>query len=339
MPFVSLRAEMRRREFITLIGSAAASAWPAMARAQPGAMPLVGVLTGYGESDPEGQSLIAAFRRELPKLGWTEGTNLRIEIRYAAAADPGRMESHATELLSLKPDTILVHGLRALRTILRNDQNIPIVFAAITDPVGTGMVKSLARPGGNVTGFATFEGSPIAKVFQALKDIAPGVSRIALIHNPNLPTWTVHWRLLESVASSFSITPIAVAVGNPSDITQGIEIFSRQPNGGLIVPPDTTLITHRDLIIQLAARYRLPAVYTERLYVTAGGLISYGVDGTDNYRRAASYIDRILRGAKPADLPVQQPTKFQLAINLKTAKALDLVVPASLLATADEVIE
>ena len=330
---------MRRREFITFLGSIAAG-WPLSARAQQSERARrIGVLMGYGESDQEGQTLIAAFRQELRKLGWIEGGIFHVDVRYATAGDLNLMEAYAAELLALNPDVILVHGRRALRAVQRRKHDIPIVFAALADPVGIGVVESLARPGANVTGFTTFEGSPVAKLVQALKEIAPGIARVALIYNPDLLSWTAHWRSLESVASSLAVIPIAAPVSNPSEIKRAIEVFASEPNGGLVVPLDVTLITHRQLIIELADRYRLPAVYTERLYVTAGGLISYGVDVSDNYRRAASYIDRILKGAKPVDLPVQQPTKFELVINLKTAKAIGLTVPPSLLVRADEVIE
>jgi putative ABC transport system substrate-binding protein len=330
---------MRRRDFIAGLGGAAVVG-PRGAWAQQGErVRRVGVLSGYGATDPEGQLLIAAFRDELRKLGWVEGSVLAIEVRYAVAANPALMETYAADLLALKPDVVLVHGRRALSAVQRKNPDMPVVFAALADPVGTGAVQSLARPGANVTGFAIFEGSPVGKVVEALKEMAPRVVRVALAYNPDLSTWTAHWRLLESVASSFAITPIAMPVRNPFEIEQAIAAFAVEPNGGLVVQPDTTLITHRAPIIEMAARHRLPAAYSERLYVIAGGLLSYGVDVSDNYRHAASYIDRILKGARPADLPVQQPTKFQLALNLKTARALGLTVPATLLARADEVIE
>jgi putative ABC transport system substrate-binding protein len=328
---------MRRREFITLLGGAAA--WPGIASAQQGDRTRrIGVLTGYAAGDPEGQARVGAFRQGLRELGWIETHNVWIDVRWAAA-DPDLLRTYAAELVGMTPDVILVNNPQGVTAVQRERRNIAIVFAGVSDPVGLHFVDSLARPGGNITGFTTFEFSPVAKLLDALKEIAPGVTRVALIFDPDNPSSVGHVRSLETAARSFAVNSVAVAVHNPAEIERAIEAFADERNGGLLVPPNTTLTSHRDLIVALADRFRLPAVYPFRVFVTAGGLMSYGADRIDQFRRAASYVDRILRGAKPADLPVQQPSKFELVINLKTAKALGLEVPPTLLARADEVIE
>jgi putative ABC transport system substrate-binding protein len=327
---------MRRREFIVLVGAAAT--WPLTADAQQ-PVRRIGVLTGFTESDPEGQILLAAFRDGLRAAGWIEGRNVRLEVRWAAAADPVLMRTYASELVNLKPDVILVHGTRAFTAVRRESGIIPIVFAAINDPVGQTIVESLARPGGSVTGFTPFEGSSVPKLLEALKEIAPAVVRVALIFNPDTSTWIGHWRSLQNAAPLFGVKLITAPSHNPTEIQSAIEALASEPNSGLIVVPDLTLITHRELLIAVTTKLRLPAVYTDRLYVMAGGLMSYGIDLSENYRGAASYVDRIFKGELPGDLPVQQPTKFHFAINLKAAKALGLEVPPSILLRADEVIE
>jgi putative ABC transport system substrate-binding protein len=328
---------VKRREFIALLGGAAA-AWPVAVRAQQDRERRIGVLTGYAASDSEGQARVGAFRQSLQEFGWIEGRNIRIEVRWAAA-EPDLLRTHAAELVRMTPDVILVNNAQGLRAVQSERDDIAIVFAGVSDPVGLHVVDSLARPGGNVTGFTTFEFSPVAKLLEALKEIAPGVTRVALILDPDNPSSVGHWRSLESAALSFALRPTAAAVRNSAEIERVIEAFARERDGGLLVPPNTTFTSHRDTIVASAARYRLPAVYPFRVFVTAGGLMSYGADRIEQFRRAASYVDRILKGTKPADLPVVQPTKFELVINLKTAKALGLDVPPSLLARADEVIE
>jgi putative tryptophan/tyrosine transport system substrate-binding protein len=327
---------MGRREFVALLGGAAA--WPLAARAEPDRIRRIGVLTGYAASDPEGQARVGAFRQGLRDLGWTESRNVRIDVRWAAA-DPNLLQTYASELMAMTPDVILVNNPQGLSAVQRERGNVAIVFAGVSDPVGLHFVDSLARPGGNVTGFTTFEFSPVAKLLETLKEIAPGVTRVALIFDPDNPSSIGHLRSFETAAPSFAVKSIAAAVHGPGDIERTIETLAREAKGGLIVPPNTTLTSHRDVIITSAARYGLPAIYPFRVFATAGGLLSYGADRVDQFRRAASYVDRILKGAKPADLPVQQPSKFELVINLKTAKSLGLEIPPSLLARADEVIE
>jgi putative ABC transport system substrate-binding protein len=330
---------MKRRQFITLLGGAAAT-WPLAARAQPaGRLRRIGVLSGFAEGDLIGQSLVAAFRQRLQGLGWTEGRNVRLDVRWAAAGNLDLMRANAVELVRMAPDLILVHGNRALAAVQLETSAIPIVFAATADPVDSRQVESLARPGGNATGFTTFEGSSVGKLTELLKEIAPGIVRVALIGSPDTAGYAPDAHELEKAAAALGVKTVVAPVRNPVEIEQAIEMFARGPNGGLVVRADTTVTTYRKPIIALAARYRLPAVYARRDFVPDGGLLSYGIDVAENYRSAATYVDRILRGEKPGDLPVQQPPKFELVINLKTAKALGLSVPASLLAIADEVIE
>jgi ABC-type uncharacterized transport system substrate-binding protein len=328
---------MKRREFIILLGGAAA-AWPRAARAQKtDRMRRVGVLQSINESDPEGQSRVAAFVQGLQKLGWTEGANLVIDYRWGDTAD--RLRRYAAELVGLKPDVIWTSGALGLLPLKRQTATIPIVFTLIYDPVGSGFVESLAHPGGNITGFTLGEFSMGGKILEALKEVAPQVSRVAVMLNLDQSPHVAMWRAIETVAPSFGVRLTAADAQDPAQIERAIEAFAREPNGGLIVLPGPITIVHRDLIIATAARHRVPAAYAFRFFATSGGLISYGVDPADQSRQAAAYVDRILKDAKPSDLPVQQPTKFELVINLKTAKAIGLNVPATVLARADEVIE
>jgi len=327
-----------RREFIAGLGGVAISL-PLATRAQHAErIRRVGVLMPYPANDLEGQARIAAFRQELGKLGWTD-TSIRFDERWAGSDDVNQIRAYATELVDSKPDVILVNSPRALAPLQQATRSIPIVFVGVSDPVAAGFVESLARPGSNITGFTLIEFSVIGKLLEALKQIAPDISRIALISNPINPSTGLYLRSFDSVSSLFAVQPFVFPVHNADEIQRSIEAFASEQNGGLLFPPDITILAHRDLVTALAARHRLPAIYSDRALVVSGGLIYYGAERIDQFRRAASYIDRILRGEKPADLPVQQPIKFELVINLKTAKALGLTVPATLLATADEVIE
>jgi putative tryptophan/tyrosine transport system substrate-binding protein len=329
---------VRRRAFITLLGGAAA--WPLAARAQqPERMRRIGVLMGYAESDPEAQAQIAAFRDGLQKLGWPEGSNIRIDTRWAAPADAESMQRFAKELVALQPDLILSSTTPTTVALLRQTRTIPIIFN-VADPVGSGFVASLARPGGNVTGFNVSEPGLAGKWLELLKEIAPRVARVAMLFNPATATYAEYWlNPFKAAAPSFAVEAIAAPVRDRSEFESVIAAQARFPNGGLIVMPDSFPIAHRVEITSLAARYRLPVVYPFRSFAENGGLLSYGVDLTDNFRRAATYADRILKGTKPSELPVQAPVKFELVINLKTAKALGLDVPLHLQQLADEVIE
>jgi putative tryptophan/tyrosine transport system substrate-binding protein len=327
---------MKRRTFISLLGGAVA--WPVAARAQQvERMRRIGVLTGDTENDPENKARLAAFRQELERLGWSEGRNVRIEYRFAAN-NPDQYHPLAKELVSLQPDVFLAYATPVAAAFQRESRTIPTVFVSVSDPVGSGLVASLARPGGNLTGFLLYEEGITGKWLAMLKEIAPSLSRAALIANPRRTPYDYFVRSAKSVASSLAIELAASPAENAADIERVIESFARQPNGGLVVLPGTPT-EHRDLVIALAARHRIPAVYYSRSFVAAGGLMSYGTDLPDQSRQAASYVDRILRGANAADLPVQAPTKFETIINLKTAKALGLTVPPGLLVAADEVIE
>jgi putative ABC transport system substrate-binding protein len=327
---------MRRREFIAALGSAAA--WPLAARAQQGDhVRRVGILFGT-TNDAEGRAWAAAFRTQLRELKWSDDGNVRLEERWGDG-DTERIRVHAMELVTLKPDAILAGGIRALTALQRETRIIPIVFVATADLAALGIVASLARPGGNATGFTIFEFSLIGKLLEMLKQIRPSVARVGLVFHPdNTPAWT-HFRSLESLGSSFDAAPIAVPVRDRAEIERAIAEFARGSNSSLIFPPDVFTIVHRELIVGLVAQHRLPAVYAFPSFVRSGGLMSYGVDQIDLYRRAASYVDRILRGERAGELPVQAPTKFELVINLKTARALGLEIPPMLLARADEVIE
>jgi putative ABC transport system substrate-binding protein len=330
---------MKRREFITLLGSAAAT-WPMVARAQqPDRMRRIGVLTaGSAADDPDGQARSAAFLQGLQQLGWTDGRNIRIDYRQGAG-DADNMRKYATELVALAPDVILASGTATMAPLLQATRTVPIVFAQVTDPVGAGFVDSLARPGGNVTGFVLFEYAISGKWLELLKEIAPHVSRAGVIRDPALTSGTGQFAAIQSVAPSLGVEISPVNVRDAAEIERGVAAFARSADSGLIVTASALSVVHRDLIVKLAARHKMPAVYYRRLYATGGGLISYGPDVAEQNRRAAGYVDRILKGEKPADLPVQAPTKYELVINLKTAKALGLTVPPSLLSRADEVIE
>jgi putative ABC transport system substrate-binding protein len=335
---------MRRREFITLLGGAAAwpvAAWPVAVRAQQAErMRHIGVLQGFAENDPEAQSWMAAFLQALQKLGWTEGRNLRIDYRWAAGVAE-RIPGYAAELVELAPEVIFATTPAVVAELHRKSRTIPIVFVAVTDPIGLGVVESLARPGGNITGFLVYEASITGKWLAMLKEMAPYLTRAALVANPKTHATDFEYFLKAATMASapLAVEVVPTPVESAGDITRAFEAISRVPKSGLIVPPNSTTIVHRDLIIALAAEHRLPAVYSLRMFVAAGGLMSYGVVRTDEFRQAATYVDRILRGAKPADLPVQNPVKFETVVNLKTAKALGLTVPPGLLVAADEVIE
>jgi putative tryptophan/tyrosine transport system substrate-binding protein len=328
---------MRRREFIAGLGSAAA--WPLVARAQqPQRMRRVGVFMNLAADDPEGQARLAAFLQGLQEAGWAVGRNLRVDIRWRAA-DGEQARKYAAELVALAPDAILAAGgtdnLIALR---QANRAVPIVFVAVTDPVVVGVVDSLARPGGNITGFASAEYGMSAKSAELLRAIAPRVTRAAVLYEPTNSGGLAQYVAIQAVSPSLRMELTPVTLRNPDEIERVIAVFARTPNGGLIVTRLTEAIVHRDLIVELAAQHRLPAVYPLRVFVAAGGLISYGPDIVDEHRRAATYVDRIPRGEKPADLPVQSPTKYEYVLNLKTAKALG-PIPETLLATADEVIQ
>jgi putative ABC transport system substrate-binding protein len=330
---------VKRREFIRLLGGAAA-AWPLAARAQqPERMRRLGVLMAYAESDREGQADVAAFRQELQRLGWIEGRNLRIDSRWAAL-DAEAMERFAKELVALRPDLIFSQSTPTTATLLRQTRTVPIIFANVADPVGSGFVASLSRPGGNVTGFTILEGSVAGKWLELLKEIAPRVARVAFLFNPKTaPYAEFYLKSFRTAAASFAVEAIAAPVHDTSELASAIATLALEPNCGVIVMPDASMDTYRTEIISLAARNALPAVYPFHYWAELGGLLSYGSEQIDNFRRAATYVDRILKGDKPADLPVQAPVKYVLEINLKTAKALGLDVPPSLLARADEVIE
>ena len=329
---------MRRREFITLVGGAV-TAWPLAARAQQAdRVRRIGMLMSTAADDPDGQARIAAFLDGLQQLGWTDGRNVKIDYRWPAG-DADKSRKYAAELVALAPDIILAFGSANMTSLLPATRTVPIVFVAVPDPVGAGYVDSLSRPGGNATGFMTFEYSMGGKWLEVLKEIAPGVTRVAVLRDPAITSGIGQWGAIQSAAPSLGVEVNPINVSDAGDIERAVTAFARSSNGGLIVTASGLTIAHRDLINTLAARHKLPAVYFERLFVAAGGLISYGSVVVDQSRRAASYVDRILKGEKPADLPVQAPTKFELVINLKTAKALGLTVPPSLLARADEVIE
>ena len=331
---------MRRREFLGVLGGAAAS-WPLAARAQqPGKMRRVGVMMSLPEDDPEGQSRLKAIRTELQTLGWIEFGNLRIDVRWAAGTALARQQAFAKELIELQPDLVFVQSTTAVTALLRESRAIPVVFVQVTDPVGQGFVASLARPGGNITGFSNFEPAIGGKWLQLLKEIAPALTRIGVVFNPETaPYMGLYLRSIEAAASSFAMHITAIPVRTPAEIESALASSGGEPGYGLVIPPDTFTTNHRKLINDLAARYRLPTLYTFPYQAADGGLMSYGPDGVTLFRHAISYVDRILKGAKPGDLPIQQPTKFDLVTNLKTAKALGLEVPLLLQQRADQVIE
>ena len=328
---------MRRRKFITLIGGTAAM-WPLAARAQqPDRIRRIGVFSGAAEDDQDNKARIAVFVKELQQLGWSDGRNLRIDYRFAAG-NSENFPKYATELVALAPDVILITGA-ALASMLQATRTVPIVFAFAADPVGAGFIESLSRPGGNATGFVLVEYDLSAKWLELLKEIAPDVRRVAVLRDPAAMTGIGQFAVIQSVARSFGVDVSPLNLRDPSETERAVTAFASSSNGGLIVAASALATVQRALLIELAARHRLPAVYFERTFVASGGLISYGAGLEDGWRRAASCVDRILKGEKPADMPVQAPTKYDLVINRKTAKALGLSVPQSLLARADEVIE
>jgi putative ABC transport system substrate-binding protein len=330
---------MRRREFSIFFGGATV-AWPLSARAQSERMRRIGILWPYTEADPDSQSRITSLRQALKDLGWAEGRNLRFDFRWGASADDrDRIRRYAQELVALAPDVIVAGSGGIAVELKRASPTVPIVFPTANDPVGAGLVESLARPGGNATGFSGFESARTEKFLELLKQIAPNVTRVAVIRNPTRDGGNASFAAIQAAASPLGVEVLAVDLRDVDVIERDVAVFAGVPNGGLLVPPAALATTHRDVIIKLAARYRLPTVYPLRIFVSDGGLVSYGPVTTDLYPRVAAYVDRILKGAKPGDLPVQFPTRFGLVINLKTARALGLDVPPTLLAIADEVIE
>ena len=331
--------KMKRREFITLLGGATA-AWPLAARGQqPERVRRIGVLMAVADSDADVGSGIALFQQSLQELGWKDGRNIRIDYRWGDA-DADRIQALAKELVGLQPDVLVAHSTPSAKGLLQATRSIPIVFLTVTDPLGQGLVASLSHPGGNITGFSVFEFSLGTKWVEVLKQIAPGTRRVTAIFNPETaPYYGMYLRSIEAATSAIGVELIAVQVHSEDDISNIIRKVGSEPNGGLFVLPDSHNVVHRKRIIELSAQYRLPAIYYFRYFASDGGLISYGPDEMDLFVRTASYVDRILKGASASDLPVQQPTKFELVINLKTAKALGLNVPDRLLALANEVIE
>jgi putative ABC transport system substrate-binding protein len=333
-----MASHIGRRKFLASLGGAAA-AWPLAARAQQGdRIRRIGALMGTGADDPEGQDRNAAFLQGLQELGWTVGRNVRIEYRWGTG-DANRNRSNAAELVALGPEVILAATTPGVTAVQQATRTVPIVFVSVADPVSAGFVSNLARPGGNTTGFALYEYGTSAKWLELLKQIVPGVTRVGVVRDPALVVGTAQLAAIQAVAPSFGVELSPLDSRDAGEIERAIAAFARSANGSLIVTASPAAITNRKLIIAKAAAYRLPAVYPFRYYVADGGLISYGPDSIDPYRRAATYVDRILKGEKPADLPVQAPTKYELVINLKTAKTLGLDVPATVLARADEVIE
>jgi len=329
---------MRRREFISLFGGAVA-AWPLAARGQQGErIRRIGVLFNAAPDDPDYQAWIGAFRQALQDLGWIDGRNVRFDIRWGLV-DVAGIRKNAAELAALAPDVILAPGTATVGPLLQATRTVPIVFPIIADPVAGGFVESLAHPGGNATGFMLFEYSISGKWLELLKQIAPGVKRVAILGDPDIPTGPAQFGVIQAVAPSLRVEVSAFNKRDAGEIERAITAFARVPNGGLIVTAGGPGLTNRDLVVTLAAQHKLPAVYYDRAFVAAGGLLSYAPDRIDMYRRAAGYVDRILKGEKPADMPVQAPTKYQLVINLKTAKALGLEVPVHLQQLADEMIE
>jgi putative ABC transport system substrate-binding protein len=329
---------MKRRQFIGLV-SGAAFAWPLSARAQqPEQIRRIGVLMGTAEGDPEGQARVAAFRQALQELKWTEGNNVRIDI-FWAAGNAARASAFAAELVKLAPDVILGTATPTMRALRQATQTIPIVFAGLADPIGDGIVKSLSKPGGNITGFSSFDAAIAGKWLQLLKEMSPGSTRATVMFNPDTSPHSIFWPALEAAAPSAGMTLIRATVHDAGAIEDAIRALAGDPGNCLVVAPDSFTSSHRALVIMHAARHRVPAVYPIRYFTVDGGLMSYGSDFVDQYRHAASYVDRILKGEKPADLPVQTPNKFEFVINLKTAEALGISVPLALLARADEVIE
>jgi len=328
---------MKRREFITLLGGAAAG-WPVAARAEQSGIRRIGVLVNLAADNSEVQARIGAFLQELQEFGWSIGRNVRIEYRWAS--NQNDLSRYAAELLALAPDVVLANANPSMDALRKLNRATPIVFVAVTDPVGSGFVQSLAQPGGNATGFTTAEFGMSGKWLELLKEIAPTIKRVAVLQDPTSGSSSIaQFAAIQAVAPSLGVDLLSLTLQDDRQINEGVTAFARSPNMGLIATRTGAAISHRDLIVELALRLRLPAVYPLRLFVTAGGLSAYGPDIINEYRQAASYVHRILRGEKPADLPVQAPTKYETVINLKTAKALGLDVPATVLARADEVIE
>jgi len=328
---------IRRRDFITLLGGAAA--WPLAARAQQSErMRRIGVLMNFAADDPAGQARVLGFAQALAQLGWIDGRNARIDIRWGAS-DPEHIRRYAAELIALAPDVILTVASAITGPVLQATRDVPIVFVQVAEPVAAGFVETLARPGGNATGFMLYEYDIGGKWLELLKEIAPGVKRVAFLQNPAIAAGPGQFGAIQASAQSLGVEVRSIAVHDGGETERVITAFARPSNGGLIVAGGSSEVLHRDVIIKLAARHQLPALYSDCAFITDGGLIAYAPDRVDQYRRAAGYVDRILKGEKPADLPVQAPTKYELIINLKTAKALGLVVPPTLLARADEVIE
>ncbi len=332
---------LKRREFITLLGGAAAAPTlmlGAVRAQQRDGVRRVGVLMGLSADDPESQARLAAFAQGLQQSGWTVGQNLRIDYRWGAG-NAGNMRKYAAELIAIAPDVILAHSSAAVAPLLQASRTVPVVFTLVADPVGAGFVDSLARPGGNVTGVTNFEYAMSGKWLELLKEIAPGVKRAAVLRESAIATGPGQFGAIQAVAPALGVDVRPVDVRDAGEIERDITAFAQVSNGGLIVTGSPAATVHRDLVIRLAARHRLPAVYNSGFYATGGGLLAYGPNFVDPFRRAAGYVDRILKGEKPADLPIQAPTKYELVINLKTAKALGLEIPARLIALADEVIE
>jgi putative ABC transport system substrate-binding protein len=328
---------MRRREVLTLLGGAAT--WPLAARAQQGQrIRRIGMLLNITADDPQSQARLAAFAQSLQQLGWAIGQNVLVDYRWGRG-DAEAMRKHAAELVALAPDVILAHSSAALAPLLQVTRTVPIVFTIVADPVGAGYVEGLARPGGNATGFTNFEYGIAGKWLELLKEIVPGVTRVAVLRETAIAAGPAQFGALQGSAPSLGVELRPIDVRDVGEIERAITAFAQGSNNGLIVTGSPAAVVHRELIISLAARHRMPAVYNTRVYAASGGLISYGPDFVDQFRRAARYVDRILKGEKPADLPVQAPTKYELVINLKTAKALGLTLPDTLLARADEVIE
>jgi putative tryptophan/tyrosine transport system substrate-binding protein len=326
---------LKRREFITLLGGAAA-AWPLSALAQR--MPRIGILMPFPKGDAHAQARVQAFRQELARLGWSEGANIQFEERWSTDS-MDLVRADAANLVALNPDVIVCQGDRVIPVLTKLTRSIPIVVAVTSDPIASGAVESLARPGGNVTGFSFIELSMFGKMLEILKSLAPGISRVGMIYNPDLPTGAAYIRSFEMFAGQLAVQPINLPIHDIADVERAIASLADQPNGSVFFPPDLTTIPLRTQVSALLARHRVPAIFTNSVFTAAGGLVSYGADVFVMYRQSASYVDRILRGEKPGDLPFQQPTIYRLVINLKTAKSLGLTVPETLLVAADEVIE
>jgi putative tryptophan/tyrosine transport system substrate-binding protein len=327
---------VRRRDFIAILGTAAA--WPSVAVRAQERTRHIGVLLPAAADDSRFQSFFGAFLQELARLGWTDGRNVRIDTRWTSA-NAVEIRKHARELAELAPEVVLAHGDSTVGPLLQATRNVPVVFPVVADPVGAGYVESLARPGGNATGFLSFEYSLGAKWLELVKEIAPNITRVAVLRDPTLAAGTGQFGVIQAVGQALKVEVNPVSMRDADEIERGVTAFARSPNGALIVTASGLANIHRDLMVTLAARHKLPTVYYERFFAAAGGLISYGPDYVHQFRRAAGYVDRILKGEKPADLPVQAPTKYELVVNLKTAKMLGLTVPPTLLARADEVIE